>query len=88
VLEVEPQPPLRAAEADRAELGSVCVNPVALDAERARECGGVDIASWYLCGSAEQLCGAACDRLDVVRLELQRSSSAAQCAIRARAMAA
>jgi len=69
MLEVEAQPAVRAAKPERAELRGVRVDPLALDAERSRERGRVDVAHRSGCGLSEQLGDTLCDRLDIFPVE-------------------
>jgi hypothetical protein len=45
LVQIEPQPALRAPQAHRSQLAGVRVDPVALDAERPRDLGRVDVAN-------------------------------------------
>ncbi len=97
-LKVEAQAPLASAEADRAKLAGVRVDPLSLNAEYVGQAIGVDQAHGRLAHSAiQQLSDAARDRLDVVGVEphglalpvpVGVGGGSDQCSMRARAMAA
>jgi hypothetical protein len=66
---VEAKAALGAAEADRAELAGVGVDPVAVDGEQLGDCGGVDVAGKPRPAVVEQLGDPGGDPLDVVAVE-------------------
>lgn len=69
LVDVEAQAALGAAEADRAELAGVGVDPVAVDCEQPGDGGGVGVAGKGRRAVVEQLGYAGGDPLDVVAVE-------------------